>query len=57
MFVLLITSILRFSRWFTNCNTVKVAFPLSVLNVGVDNQTLLCDNFTSTKDFNFNKLS
>ena len=37
--------------------TVKVAFSLSVLNVGVDNQTLSWGSFSLTKDFNFNKLS
>ena len=57
MFLLSNTSILRFNKWFTNCDTVKVAFPLSVHNVVVDNQTGHWGSFSLTKDFNFYKLS
>ena len=56
MFLLSITSMLRFNKWFTNWDTVKVAFPLSVLSVRNDNQTLHWGSFSLTKDFNFNKL-
>ena len=38
-------------------DTVKMACPLSVRSVGVDNQTLHWGSFLLTKAFNFNKLS
>ena len=57
MFLLSITSMLRFNKWFTNWDTVKVVFPLSVLSVVFHNQTLHWGSFSLTKHFNFNELS
>ena len=55
MFLLMITSMFRYSKWFKSCDTVKVVFPLSSPNVEVHNHILNWDDFSLTRDFSFVK--